>query len=392
MAFLLDIGSEIGFRVSMRTRRLLNDHGLSYYHCLSRVIERRFIFGEQERERFRKLLRKQEAFSGVRVLTWICLSNHFHVLVAVEEKGGKAVQEEMQRLMDDDAAFLARLKFLYEPDALEEIEKLLKAIRTAPIPDEMDAWRDADDDDGRSTDDPRKRHREWRAKEIRRIKQPFLDRMHDLSCFVGELKQRISQWYNLRNERKGPLWEDRFKSVLVQGTPGVLATVAAYIDLNAVRAGIVKEPKDWRWCGYAEAAAAQSLAREGIYEVLGEPADVSRDGAGWRRVHQRYRSILICQGVQRRDEEGRVVRKGLTPEEVGAEEERGFELPKSELLLHRVRYFNDGLVLGSAEFVEGVFKRKKRALGLRRRVGPRIPRLEGMGSLCTMKDLRGVDG
>jgi len=90
---------------------------------------------------------------------------------------------------------------------------------------------------------------EWKKKQLAQVKQPFLDRMHDLSCFVGELKQRISQRYNLKTERKGPLWEDRFKSVLVQGSPGVLATVAAYIDLNAVRAGIVVEPKDWRWCG-----------------------------------------------------------------------------------------------------------------------------------------------
>ena len=387
----------------MRTRRLLNDQGLSYYHCLSRVIERRFIFEEQEREYFRKLMRRLEAFSGVRVLTWICLSNHFHVLVAVEEKSGKAVQEEMQRLLDDDAAFLARLRHLYDPDVLEEIEGLLKTVRASTAPASApalvsDAHLDVDSgangkesrsNRDRDCDGRAEKHLEWKASEIRRIKQPFLDRMYDLSCFVGELKQRISQWYNLRNERKGPLWEDRFKSVLVQGAPGVLATVAAYIDLNAVRAGIVREPKDWRWCGYAEAAAAQSVAREGIYEVLGEPEDASRDGAGWRRVHQRYRSILISEGIQRRDEDGRVVRKGLTPEQVEAAEERGFELPKSELLLHRVRYFTDGLVLGSAEFVEGVFKRKKRTLGLKRRVGPRIPRLEEMGSLCTMKDLRG---
>ena len=377
------MGRGFGFGATMRRRRLLNERGLSYYHCVSRVIERRFIFGEQERERFRKLMRNQEAFSGVRVLTWACLSNHFHVLVAVEEKGGEAVQSEMQRLVDDDAAFLARLRFLYETDALEEIESLLKSIRTASIANGVDSGRD-DESGDRST-----RHLEWKAKEIRRIKQPYLDRMHDLSCFVGELKQRVSQWYNLRNERKGPLWEDRFTSVLVQGTPGVLATVAAYIDLNAVRAGIVKEPKDWRWCGYAEAAAAQSLAREGIYEVLGEAENVSRDGASWRRVHQRYRSILICEGVQLRDEEGRVVRKGLTSEELEAAEGRGFELPRSELLLHRVRYFTDGLVLGSADFVGGIFKRKRRSLGLKRRVGPRIPRLEGMRALCTMKDLRG---
>ena len=59
--------------------------------------------------------------------------------------------------------------------------------------------------------------------------------------------------------------------------------VAAYIDLNAVRAGIVKEPKEWRWCGYAEAAAAQSLARNGIYEVLGEAENPHRGGVGCRR-------------------------------------------------------------------------------------------------------------
>lgn len=362
----------------MRSRRLLDDQGLSYYHCLSRVIEKRFIFDEQAREHFRKLMRQQETFSGVRVLTWTCMSNHFHVLVAVEEKNGKKVQDELRRLMNDDAAFLAHLRHLYTPKALEEIEKLLKLIRKAPNPDQTD-----------SAGARSKKHREWKEKQIARVKQPYFDRMHDLSCFVGELKQRISQWYNLKNERKGPLWEDRFKSVLVQGSPGVLATVAAYIDLNAVRAGIVKEPKEWRWCGYAEAAAAQSLAREGVYEVLGEPDDASRDGAGWRRVHQRYRSILVCEGVQRRDEDGRMVRKGLTAEEVEAAEEQGFELPQSELLLHRVRYFTDGLALGSADFLEGIFNRKKRALGIKRKVGPRVPRLHGMGSLCTLRDLRG---
>ena len=342
------------------------------------MIEKRYIFDEKEREHFRKLMRQQEAFSGVRVLTWTCLSNHFHVLVAVEDKNGKQIQEELQLLIDDDAAFLARLKHLYAPKALEDIEKALKHIRAVPNPDQTDI-------DGQRS----RKHLEWKEKQIAHVKQPFLDRMHDLSCFVGELKQRISQRYNLKTERKGPLWEDRFKSVLVQGSPGVLATVAAYIDLNAVRAGIVKEAKEWRWCGYAEAAAAQSLAREGIYEVLGEPDDAGRDGVGWRRVHQRYRALLVCDSVQRRDESGRIVRKGLTPEEVVAAEEQGFELPPAALLRHRVRYFTDGLALGSAEFLEGVFKKKKRSLGIKRKVGPRVPRLEGMGSLRTLKDLRG---
>jgi hypothetical protein len=40
-----------------------------------RAIERRFILGEKEH--FRKLMRSQEVFSGVGLLTWNCMSNHF---------------------------------------------------------------------------------------------------------------------------------------------------------------------------------------------------------------------------------------------------------------------------------------------------------------------------
>jgi REP element-mobilizing transposase RayT len=353
---------------TMRSNRLLDDQRLSYYHCLSRVIERRFIFDEQGRERFRKMMRQQEAFSGVRVVTWTCLSNHFHVLVAVEEKDGEVARKVKQELMEDDAAFLKRLQYLYEPKALEEFDKLLKGLRCGT---EMAGAKE---------------------KKIAKLKQPFLDRMFDLSCFVGEIKQRISQRYNLQNERKGPLWEERFKSVLIQGEPGLLEMVAAYIDLNAVRAGIVKEPKEWRWCGYAEAAAAQSVAREGLYEAMGEPDGASRDGVGWKRVHKKYREVLMVEAIQRRDEEGRVVRKGLTPEEFEAEEERGFELPDRALLRHRIRYFTDGLALGGAEFIEGVFRKKKRSMGVRRKVGPRVPKMEGLGGLTTLKDLRGFGG
>ena len=78
------------------------------------------------------------------------------------------------------------------------------------------------------------------------------------------LKQRFSVWYNREHQRVGTLWEERYKSVLVEGAGEVLATMAAYIDLNPVRAGIVCDPKEYRWCGYAEALAGKKPAREGL--------------------------------------------------------------------------------------------------------------------------------
>jgi len=62
--------------------------------------------------------------------------------------------------------------------------------------------------------------------------------------------------------RKGTLWKERFKSVLVEGDEKALMTVAAYIDLNPVRAGMVERVEDYRRCGDASAVAGNRWARK----------------------------------------------------------------------------------------------------------------------------------
>ena len=87
------------------------------------------------------------------------------------------------------------------------------------------------------------------------IRQRLLVRMGDISQYMKALKQRFSVWYNRSHQRAGTLWNERFKSVLVEGRGNPLQTMAAYIDLNPVRAGLVQDPKDYRFCGYAEVLA-----------------------------------------------------------------------------------------------------------------------------------------
>ena len=57
----------------MRVARILGD-GEAYYHILSRIVDRRLILDDVEKERFRSLMRAVEAFSCCMVLTWTCLS------------------------------------------------------------------------------------------------------------------------------------------------------------------------------------------------------------------------------------------------------------------------------------------------------------------------------
>ncbi|HRI16544.1 MAG TPA: transposase, partial [Verrucomicrobiota bacterium] len=72
----------------MRLRRLKAPASfpVAFYHCLSRVVDRQFVFSELEREQFLKYLREYESFCGVRVLTFCILSNHFHLLLEVPAK------------------------------------------------------------------------------------------------------------------------------------------------------------------------------------------------------------------------------------------------------------------------------------------------------------------
>ncbi len=70
------------------------------YHCVSRVVDRQFLFGDEEREVFRMFMRMYENFSGCRVLSYCVMSNHFHILLEVPpmEVGGISDEKLLKRL------------------------------------------------------------------------------------------------------------------------------------------------------------------------------------------------------------------------------------------------------------------------------------------------------
>lgn len=62
---------------------------------------------------------------------------------------------------------------------------------------------------------------------------------------------RTGQEYNQRKGRKGAYWEDRYHGTAVDKEE-YLAQCMVYIDMNMVRAGVVKHPGHWAYCGYYE--------------------------------------------------------------------------------------------------------------------------------------------
>lgn len=317
-------------------RRILGKGPLeSYcYHVMSRTNGGEVFFDEVEREALRRVIWRMAEFCGIKVVTYCLMSNHFHLLAEVPYR-----ETWLQRFDGPQG----------EAKLMEHLRILYSKTYTGLLRDELS--------------DLRQRGLEPLAQQkLEAIKKRFCD----LSLFVKEIKERFSRWFNKRRGRRGTLWMDRFKSVLVEGKGEALRTMAAYIDLNPVRAGLVKDPKDYRWCGYAEALGGSRRAQRGLCKAIGKPVD------GWQNAGAAaaYRCILFDTGREVKDAQNeKVVERGMSVESAREVLTQRGRLSTSELVRLRVRYFSDGAVLGSKAFVEGIFEAQREQFSPKRKRG-----------------------
>jgi hypothetical protein len=230
--------------------------------------------------------------------------------------------------------------------------------------------------------------------EVEALQEKYLYRMWDLSQFMKALKQRFTQWFNTRHERTGTLWEARFKSVIVED--GYAArVVAAYIDLNPIRAELVEKPEDYRWCSYAEALAGKAAARVGIERVMSEFEEYGggrREAKSWRQVIAEYRVILFADGEERLQEDGqsgevKIARRGIPPAEADQTRASGGKLNIGQMLRIRIRHFVDGAAIGGKAFLEEVFRANRGRFSAQRKSGAR--KIRGCNtSLRSLRDLQ----
>jgi putative transposase len=302
--------------------------GLGFYHCISRFVHGLSVFGSSFEERlaakhFLSQMRRKEGFTGVRVLNYVLMSNHIHLLCEVPEPRVLSQSE-----------ILERIRAGYGPTRVQTVKEQIARFTESPD----------------------------RTEQINHLLNPYRIRMHDLSIFFKELKGPFAQWYNRRHGRHGALWAERYKSVLLEGGRAV-RTLAAYIDLNPVRAGLCSDPKDYRYCGYGEAVAkGTAKAFEGIRRILGLPQMTPCE-----ELNREYRKHLFLKGATSTERNPPAF--DLAEAQQVVEEQNG-ELSLEERLRCRIRYFSDGVILGSCSFVESYCQRLKQKLGYKRKSGP----------------------
>ncbi len=238
-------GMEIG---TMRKLRLKND-GEGFYNVGTRCVDRTFRFDDDDKTHIVDQIRRMADFCGIEVNTYAVMTNHIHLLLHVLPK----------RELNDD-------------ELVDRVAALYGRAKAEKLRVEWAEWRRVGG--------------EAALQRVEEERNALLRRMGDLSVYMKELKQWISRDYNKKVGRVGTLWEDRFWSCLLEDSAETLTSVASYIDCNAVRAGIVERPEDYKWCGYAQAHAGRKAAQKSLAAIYRD------DKLKWGEAEERYGWLL----------------------------------------------------------------------------------------------------
>jgi putative transposase len=125
-----------------------------------------------------------------------------------------------------------------------------------------------------------------------------------LSQIMKGINLSYAQHFKKQYKHYGHFWQDRYKSIIVS-TDDYLLACGSYVELNPVRAGIVEDPKDYRWSSYRVYAYGEgdSIVDEHlIYENLSEDRGETR-----KKYREFVKGMMRNKGCQKNEMERRLV-------------------------------------------------------------------------------------
>jgi putative transposase len=295
-----------------RIARLVVKGEPAVYHVVSRTALDGFVLRDMEKEYLLELIKRLSSAYFAEVLGFCLMGNHFHLLVRMHP-GEEFDDEEIKR----------RFRLYYEDDSNRE-------LLDGQVP-------------------------------------YFREKLSSLSEYMKEIKQGFSRFYNKLHHRKGFFWSERFKSLIVDNGE-TLINCLAYIDLNPIRAGMVKKPENYRWCSLGYHMQAKN-----------EDAFLSIDFG--------LREFGVKDEEERRRYYRRFVYKMGSLRALKKERKKDFEIGGVDRFRYRTRYFTDSGIIGTKAFVERIYQSFKHYYTSKHEKRPKgIKGLHGIYSLKRLSE------
>ena len=298
-----------------REKRSWVSQEIGCYHLISRTARDNIKFTNREKEYFLTLLKCFSKGFFVDIHAFCIMGTHFHILATGLENEAEAA---------DDKELLQRYKSIYGKKA-EPPTGSFKSYGEFVV----------DEDYG-----------------ISRLRK----RLGSVSRFVQELKQTFSLWYNKQHSRKGYLWNDRFKGIIIENGDAQLSC-SAYIDLNPVRAGIVKLPENYRWSSIGLMARDKNTSKDFLnldfYSIFKNsdhlPDDQNTFANNKTELLRRYKMFVYLSGGVDKQNKGKIDQE-VVDEVMNCHGRMGI----GNSFCYRVRNMSEGIAIGTEGFIADI--------------------------------------
>ncbi len=299
------------------TRMIIPDQE-TVYHVISRTVLDGYPLGDEEKDELVKILLKFSKLYFTEILGFCAMGNHFHLLVRMLPESD---------FSDDEIK--SRYKRFYG-DVREFPQEKVPAFRF-----------------------------KWAS----------------LSELVREIKQTFSRYFNKRHNRRGTLWGERFKSLIVEDGEALINCLA-YIDLNPLRAGIVKRPEDYRWCSLGYHVQTRNKGN-----FLSLEFGLKEFNARSRKERlRRYRRFVYEAAALKRSRGKSCI---MIDEKIIAKESKtDIKNTRAYKFRYRTRYVSDSGIIGSKAFVSRKYQQFKDIFHSKHEKKPKpVKGLDGIYSL-----------
>jgi len=171
------------------------------------------------------------------------------------------------------------------------------------------------------------------------------EQLSDISFFMRQIHQKFTFYINQVHHRRGTLWADRFKSTILDGEQALWNCVK-YIELNAVRASLVEDAGDYRFCSWGSFCGSgkhvfgDNFVRH-MRKSLGETAkDWTEEEVYAEFRGELARTISYESGM------------GEDHHEIKEQAKRKESMPLR--FIRRTRHWTDGFIIGNKTFVQEI--------------------------------------
>jgi REP element-mobilizing transposase RayT len=308
------------------------------YHTMSRIV-RHELFNDDDKDMLVKIIHHYTKIYFSKVFAYCVMDNHFHLIVQMNNssKSSKSDFKKRYQRYQKGIEFIPR----YQLHRQEDVDKLKK---------------------------------KWTS----------------LSELLKDIKLTFTRYYNDKYERSGFLWGGRFKSVILQ-KGNALINCMAYVDLNPIRASLVKTPEEYRWSSFYYHVIRKNQSNWLSLEYADPHIDNNFNNQ--RNDNERllfYRKYMYQVGIEthlRIKDGGVVADKKLSQEIYDKAEKNDFEYRFQDRFMHRCRYFSDSLIVGSYGFVKSVHALHKNKL-FEKRERKNFPKVKNFENIYSMRELR----